>query len=340
MELDLNTVWFVIVLALLAGYAILDGFDLGVGAWHLFARKDEDRRVLLNSIGPVWDGNQVWLVTGGGALFAAFPEVYATVFSGFYLAFMVVLFALIFRAVSIKFRSKETWPAWRSFWDTAFCISSIVASIIFGVALGNIIRGIPLDDRFEYLGTFFDLLNPFSVLVGITTLALFMMHGALFLVLKTDGDLQQQARNWSRYGIIFFISSYTLTVISAFLFLPHIASRYMENPPALIFPGITFVLAFCVPYIFHRGKSGAAFVASCATILSTLLFFAVSMFPNIVNSSLDPLNSLNIYNSASTKKTLGTMLTIAIIGMPLALAYTVYVYRVFRGKIKLDSISY
>ncbi|CAG0942216.1 partial cytochrome bd ubiquinol oxidase subunit II, partial [Candidatus Brocadiaceae bacterium] len=178
---NLQVVWFILIGVLLTGYAILDGFDLGVGSLYLLAKGDTNRRILLNSIGPVWDGNEVWLVTGGGALFAAFPDVYATAFSGFYVAFMLLLFVLIFRAVSIEVRSKYEKAWWKSFWDKAFSVSSIVIAFLMGVAIGNIIQGIPIDATKEYVGSFFDLLNPYAIMVGITTVALFMMHGSIYL---------------------------------------------------------------------------------------------------------------------------------------------------------------
>jgi cytochrome d ubiquinol oxidase subunit II len=176
-SLDLNTTWFILIGVLFTGYAMLDGFDLGVGALHLFTRTDEERRVMLNAIGPVWDGNEVWLVTGGGALFAAFPNVYATVFSGFYLAFVLLLVALIFRAVAIEFRSKQPMRWWRQMWDVGFGAGSILSSLLIGVAVGNIAWGVPIDARGEFAGTFLGLLGPYPLLVGVTTLALFMMHG-------------------------------------------------------------------------------------------------------------------------------------------------------------------
>ncbi len=179
MTFDLNTIWFILVGILFTGYAMLDGFDLGIGALHLFTQDDSERRVMLNAIGPVWDGNEVWLVTGGGALFAAFPNVYATVFSGFYLALILLLASLIFRAVAIEFRSKQPMRWWRQMWDVGFSAGSLLSALLLGVALGNIAWGVPIDDRGEFAGTFLGLLKPYPVLVGVTTVALFMMHGAI-----------------------------------------------------------------------------------------------------------------------------------------------------------------
>ena len=192
--MDYNLLWFVLVGVLFAGYAMLDGFDLGVGALILRVKDDDERRVLYNAIGPVWDGNEVWLVSGGGALFAAFPPVYATVFSGFYLPFMLLLFALIFRAVAIEFRSKEPWRWWRRGWDFGFFAGSTTASLLIGVTMGNIVWGIPLDAKGEFAGTLLGLLHPYALLMGVTTVALFMMHGAIYLHMKTEGTLQARVR--------------------------------------------------------------------------------------------------------------------------------------------------
>src|SRR5512138_2175246 len=193
--MDLNLFWFILLGILLAGYAILDGFDLGVGILHLFVRKDEERRIFMNSIGPIWDGNEVWLVTFGGAMFAAFPDVYATVFSGFYTAFMLLLFALIFRAVSMEFRSKRPSAWWRQFWDVSFAAGSILATFLFGVAVGNAMQGMPIGPDKEFQGTTMDLLRPYPLLVGLLAVATFAMHGANFLHLKTEGELQKRVHH-------------------------------------------------------------------------------------------------------------------------------------------------
>ena len=218
--MDWQTLWFILVGVLLSGYAILDGFDLGVGALHLFVKSDQERRIFLNSIGPIWDGNEVWLVTGGGALFAAFPEVYATVFSGFYLAFMLLLVALIFRGVAIEFRSKQPMAWWRNLWDISFSVSSILSSFLIGVALGNIAWGIPIGQDHEFAGTFLSLLKPYPILLGITTVALFMMHGSIYIVLKTEGPLQEKLKGWVHNTMIFFILCYGLPPWPRFFTFP------------------------------------------------------------------------------------------------------------------------
>ena len=337
---DLPTIWFLLVGALLIGYAILDGFDLGVGALHLFTRTDEERRVLLNAIGPVWDGNEVWLVTGGGALFAAFPEVYASVFSGFYLAFMALLAALIFRAVAIEFRSKQPAKWWRQLWDVSFSVSSILCSVLIGVVLGNIARGVPLDARHEYTGSFFDLLNPYAVLIGLTTLALFMMHGAIYLVMKTEGALHDKARWWVNRTMIGFIICYGITTMATLLYVPHMGEPFKARPWLFLLPMLNLLAVANVPREIYYGRDFRAFVSSCTAIAALLALVGVGIYPNLVISPLSPAHSLTIYNAASSPKTLGIMLTIAGLGMPVVIAYTVSIYWIFRGKVRLGSTSY
>jgi cytochrome d ubiquinol oxidase subunit II len=339
-SLDLNAVWFVLIGVLFVGYAMLDGFDLGIGALHLFTDTDEERRVMLNAIGPVWDGNEVWLVTGGGALFAAFPDVYATVFSGFYLAFVLLLVALIFRAVAIEFRSKQPMRWWRQTWDVAFCVSSVVSSLLIGVAMGNIAWGIPLDARGEFAGTFLGLLHPYALLLGVTTVALFMMHGALYGVLKTEGALHDKLRGWVNQCIIFFIICYAITTMATLLYVPHMAARMRANPWLFSIALVNMLAIANIPREIHHGRDGRAFLSSCVAMLALMGLFGLEMFPNLVRSNPDPALSLTIYNAASSPKTLGIMLTIAVIGVPIVIAYTVSIYWIFRGKVKLDRMSY
>ena len=227
---DLNTTWFILIGVLLSGYAILDGFDLGVGAIFLFVKGDENRRLVLNSIGPVWDGNEVWLVTGGGALFAAFPHVYATVFSGFYTAFMVLIFVLIFRAVAIEFRSKQPMQWWRNMWDRAFSVASILIAFLMGVALGNIVTGVPLGADKEFAGSFLGLINPYTVMVGITTVALFMMHGTIYVSMKTDGDLQKTVQGWINNTIIFFVIMDVTVTMATLIYYPNMSKHFVDYP--------------------------------------------------------------------------------------------------------------
>jgi cytochrome d ubiquinol oxidase subunit II len=340
MHLDLNSIWFVLVGVLFTGYAVLDGFDLGVGALHLFAKKDEERRLLINSIGPVWDGNEVWLVTGGGALFAAFPNVYATVFSGFYLALILLLAALIFRGVAIEFRSKQPMLWWRQMWDVSFSVGSIVAALLIGVALGNIAWGVPVDDRGEFAGSFLGLLAPYPLLVGITTLALFMMHGAIYGVMKTEGELHDKLRVWTMRCIIFFVICAVSLTMATLLYVPHMAARLRANP-WLFSVALANMLAIAnIPREFHHGRDRLAFLSSCAAIITLMALFSLNMFPDILYCPEHPENSLTIYNAASSPQTLKIMLIIAAIGVPAVVAYTVCIYWIFRGKVKLDRVSY
>ena len=338
--LDLNAVWFFLVGALFTGYAVLDGFDLGVGALHLLTRTDQQRRLSINAIGPVWDGNEVWLVTGGGALFAAFPEVYATVFSGFYIAFFLFLAALIFRAVAIEFRSKLPLAWWRTTWDVSFSLGSLIAGLLLGVALGNIVWGIPLDERGVFAGTFLGLLHPYALLTGVTTVALFMMHGSIYLHLKTEGEMQKRVRGWIRPSMIFFVVSYALLTMATLIYVPR-ASAAVRAQPALFVVVVLSILAIAnIPREIFFQRAGRAFVSSCATVVLVLALFGLNTFPELVHSNPLPENSLTAYNAASSTTTLQIMFIIAALGMPLVVAYTLSIYWVFRGKVQLTETSY
>ncbi len=337
---DLNTIWFFLIGILLIGYSILDGFDLGVGALHLLVKDDTERRIMLNSIGPVWDGNEVWLVTGGGALFAAFPHVYATVFSGFYSAIMLLLFMLIFRAVAIEFRSKRPMRWWRQMWDVAFSIASILIAFLAGVAVGNLITGIPLNANKEFIGSFWSLINPYTVLVGVTTVALFMMHGAIYGVMKTENALHDKLRGWVNNTIIFFVICYITTTMSTLIYYPHMIQHFKEVPALFVLALLNMLAIANIPREILKGKDFFAFLSSCAAIAALLALFAFGVFPNFVIASNNPEFSLNIYNAASSQKTLKIMLIIALIGIPFVLAYTISIYWIFRGKVKLNNMSY
>jgi len=339
-DLDLPTTWFVLIGVLFTGYAMLDGFDLGIGALHLFTKTDEERRLMLNSIGPVWDGNEVWLVTGGGALFAAFPEVYATVFSGFYLAFVLLLVALIFRAVAIEFRSKQPMSWWRQMWDVGFAAGSVLSSFLLGVTMGNIAWGVPLDERHEFMGTFLGLLHPYALLLGVTTVALFMMHGAIYALMKTEGSLHDKLRGWINHTIIFFIICYAITTMATLLYVPHMAARVRANPWLFSVALLNMLAIANIPREIHHGREGQAFVSSCVAMIALMALFGLEMYPNLVLSNPETAHSLTIHNAASSPKTLAIMLTIALIGVPIVLAYTISIYWIFRGKVKLTNVSY
>jgi cytochrome d ubiquinol oxidase subunit II len=336
---DLQTIWFLLVGVLLVGYAILDGFDLGVGILHLFlARNDEDRRILINAIGPVWDGNEVWLLTAGGALFAAFPPVYATVFSGMYLALMLLLTAMILRAVSLEFRGKVDAARWRAWWDRAFALGSFLPALLLGVALGNVMRGLPQDAEGEFAGTFLGLLNPFALSLGLLTVALFVMQGGSWLVMKTEGALRERARRAARGGWAAFGALCLAVTVLSRGSAPHLWHRFAEAA-AWAAPAV-LVLALAAYPRALRGSGTAAFALSSIATASALAVVGLGLYPLLVPALGAWPAGLSIYSSSSSPLTLKTMLTIALIGMPLVLAYTFLVYREFRGPVRLDDISY
>ena len=338
--MDLNTIWFILLGVLLTGYAILDGFDLGVGILHLAVKKDEDRRVLMNAIGPLWDGNEVWLVTFGGALFAAFPHAYATTFSGFYTAFMALLFALIFRAVSMEFRSKHESPAWRKFWDVSFFAASGLATLLFGVALGNAMCGMPIGADMEFQGGLLDLLHPYALLVGLFVVATFAMHGSIYLYLKTEGELQQRIHGWMWKTFGIFLVFYLFATIYALVDVPLATRNLRQYPWAWVMVVLNMLAIANIPRAIHQNRPGYAFLSSCATIAALAFLFGEALFPEMIHSTLNPAWSLTIYNAASSPKTLQIMLVIALLGMPFVLAYTAVIYWVFRGKVQLGKFSY
>lgn len=339
--LDLAIWWYLILGATITGYAVLDGFDLGVGAIHLFLKKEESRRVALNAIGPVWDGNEVWLIITGGVLFAAFPSVYATLFSGFYIPLMLFLVMLIFRAISIEFRSKEPMLWWRKTWDLAFAISSIILTLALGLVLGNVLQGIPIDNTGEFDKTAaFSFLNPFSILVAATTLALFMMHGALYLIMKTEGRLYTKLRFIVRNTTIAFALAYILLTLYTLLYIPHLTDAIKGQP--LLF-GVPLMIVLLIANITRQVARGAyrwAFWSSAGVISLILILSAIEIFPNLLYSTSTAANHLTVYNASSSEKSLRTMLTIALISTPLVAFYTGFVFWTFRGKVVVDKDSY
>ncbi len=337
----LNVVWYILFVVIIAGYLILDGFDMGVGILHPFvAKTDEERRISLNSIGPIWDGNEVWLVLGGGALFAAFPLVYASLFSGFYIAMLLVLLVLIMRTVAIEFRSKRERPGWRSTWDMVFFASSLGIALLLGVAFGNIMVGVPLDESQNITTSLLDLLSPYALLVGLTTVFMLAMHGGIYLTMKTEGDLQARVRLWiPRLMAVFFILN-TIVVFATIFTQEAIANRYREEIWPAILPTLALVALVLAAINLRRGRDFIAFIASSAMIALLLLSAAAGLYPNLLISTIDPSYNLTIFNAASESNTLTVMLVIALIGMPFVLAYTSGVYYIFRGKVKLTPQSY
>ncbi|HYO81240.1 MAG TPA: cytochrome d ubiquinol oxidase subunit II [Bryobacteraceae bacterium] len=339
--MDLNAVWFLLLGLLLSGYAVLDGFDLGVGILHLLAKNDTDRRLFINSIGPIWDGNEVWLVVFGGALFAAFPNAYASVFSGFYLPFMLLLFALVFRAVSIEFRSKMKSQSWRRIWDIGFFGSSTLATLLFGVAVGNSMVGLPLDNEGYFSGSFFDLLNPYALMSGLVAVALFAMHGAIYLVLKLpDGPARERVRGWIWHTWGTFLVLYILGTIYTLTAVPRATANFRQFPWAAIVVILNVLAVANIPRAVYRNKPIEAFLSSTIAIMCLVGLFSIALWPNLVTASNNPDHSLTVYNAASSTGTLWNMLIVVMIGMPFVLTYTVAVYWTFRGRVELGEHSY
>lgn len=338
--LDLNTIWFILVGVLITGYAILDGFDLGIGILHLFTKDENEKRNNLNAIAPVWDGNEVWLLTGGGALFAAFPIVYATVFSGFYLAFMLLLLALILRAVSIEFRSKIEFQGWKNVWDYCFGIGSLLPAILYGVAIGNIIRGLPINEKGIFTGTFLGLLNPYSILIGLLSCTMFIMHGAIYLSMKTDGDQKDRAIAIASKAWVVLVALYIAATLGSMLTSPFMFEGLFGNPLFWIIFILLLLGIIYTPIALNQRKTGRAFISSSLIIAEMIGLLAISLFPRLVPSLMDLSYSFTIYNASSTHRTLLTMLLIALIGMPLVIGYTIFIYRVFKGKVVINEESY
>jgi cytochrome d ubiquinol oxidase subunit II len=337
--MDLHVLWFVLLGVLLMGYAILDGFDLGVGILHPLVRGDHERRLVLNSIGPLWDGNEVWLVTFGGALFAAFPEAYATVLSGFYLPVILVLLSLVGRAISIEFRSKSRSRLWRAYWDFSFFLSSLVATLVFGVALGNVVGGIPLSPQGHYTGGLSGLFQPFALAVGLLAVAGAAMHGALYLQLKLEGALRQQVRRWAWGAFFAFVGLNAVVAVMALRGVPHLLVNFERWPVVWAMPVLVALALANIPRGLVRGKPGQAFASSCCAIAGLTFLAAAALYPNVVVST-SGTPSLDVWRAAASESTLALMAIIAAIGMPLVATYTATVYWVFRGKVKLDETSY
>jgi cytochrome d ubiquinol oxidase subunit II len=279
-------------------------------------------------------------VTAGGALFAAFPNVYATLFSGFYLPFMMLLTALILRAVSIEFRSKEASAQWRTIWDVCFFIGSLVATLLLGLLVGNLVWGIPLNEMHEDIGEFWSLFHPYPLLVALTTVSLFLMHGSIYLVMKTEGELHDRVREWVQNTMIFFIICYVMTSMATLLYVPRMALPFRHHPALAILALANMLAIANIPRNIYRKRDFSAFVFSCFAILCLMLLLTIGLFPYMIPSNPEPANSLDIWQGASSAKTLGIMLVIALIGMPMVLGYTFSVYWFFRGKVKLDRASY
>ncbi|HTD93988.1 MAG TPA: cytochrome d ubiquinol oxidase subunit II, partial [Chitinophagaceae bacterium] len=336
--IGLDVWWFLVFGGVITGYAVLDGFDLGAGALHLFLKKEESRRIALNAIGPVWDGNEVWLVIGGGALFAGFPIAYAAIFSAFYIPFFVFLIGIIWRGVAIEFRSKEPGKWWRLTWDIVYSFASIVIALSLGLMLGNVALGFPLNDQREFTGDWLSFFNPFSIMVAITTLALFMMHGAIYLAMKTVRRLYTKLTILAKKFTVFFVLSFVITSVYTLLYIPHLSDNLRGHPLYFIFPLVMILAIANIPRLLNKGKYRSAFVSSSITIASLLIIVAIEVFPNLLYATNDPGYSITVHNGASSPKTMKILLWMALIGTPLVGIYTGFLFWTFKGKVKLDEM--
>jgi cytochrome d ubiquinol oxidase subunit II len=334
----LQTLWFVLWGLLWAVYFMLDGFDFGAGMLRTFLTREEaDRSVSLAAIGPVWDGNEVWLITAGGATFAAFPATYASMFSFLYLPMLLILFSLIIRGVAIEFRSKHESPRWRSAWDWALAVTSFTAPLVLGVGFGNIFQGL-LFDAEGYHGSFALLFNPYGLLTAVLFVLLFIEHGALWLSYKLEGPVARRSRGVA--GTLWFV---LLIVAAGFLVLTGFATRlyenYLSHPGWIVVPVLAVVSLVAVKVLHERPRPLLAFLASCATILLVMATGLVGLFPNLIPSRIDPAASLTIYNSSSGPYTLHLMAIVALVFVPIVIVYQILVYRFFRGKTRPADIA-
>jgi len=330
--MDLNNLWFWIIAALFIGYFVLDGFDFGVGMSLPFLGKDDvDRRVLINTIGPVWDLNETWVIVAGASLFAAFPEWYATLFSGFYLILLVILLALIARGVSFEYRHQRPEREWKRRFDRMIVVGSALPAFLWGVVFANIVRGVPLDAGHNYTGTVFDLLNPYALLGGLTTLLVFFTHGVVFIALKTEGDIRGRARR-----LAFWAGVPTILVAAAFLAWTTLAYGSFASGLLALGAAVALVLSFVLNL---RGAERRAFTFMAVTIVLTVLALFVTLFPEVMPASNNPENSLTIENASSTPYTLQVMSWTALAAMPLILLYQGWSYWVFRKRISRSLIE-
>lgn len=336
----LQIFWYLVIGASVIFYVMLDGFDLGVGSLHFCARTDKDRRIFLNSIGPFWDGNEVWLIIIGGGLFVGFPDVYAVAFSGFYALFMVFLAGIIARVCGIEFRSKHPSPMWRSFWDGVFCFSSIAMTFGSGLLLGNLVQGVPVGPTRELYYAFWDLFTPYTVGIGILSIALFAIHGNNFLLMKTEGDLQTQLRRQSPWLTLVFTALLIIMTLWTWKVHDYMILPYLNYPALWIVPLLLAGLLVFMTKALQKHKYGLAFSLSMAVIAFLFVLFAIGTFPNLMISTLGEEYSLNLYNASASITTLKVASVIALIGVPLVLAYGFCLYYIFRGKTKLHDHSY
>jgi len=328
------TAWYVILAGILIGYAILDGFDLGAGMLHLVvARTDRERRMVLQAIGPVWNGNEVWLVVWGGLLFLAFPRVYAVGFSGFYLALVIVLWLLMGRGIGIELRHHIADPLWQGAWDVVFAVSSFLLAFLFGVAVGNVISGVPLNEQGYFQGLFEWMLNPYALLMGLFSVVILALHGANYLAGKTTGTVQQRAQSLRR--VLWYPTAAMVLALGAATFVAHplLARNFQTTPVLLILPLLGLGLLACLWFLLRREAAGGSFLVSSALIATLLGTAGVGLYPYLLPSSTDPARGLTIENAAAGATSLSAGLLWLVPGLILLAAYEVFVYRTFQGKV-------
>ena len=329
----LQIIWFILIAILWIGFYFLEGFDFGVGMLLPFlGKKDIERRAIINAVGPTWDGNEVWLLTAGGATFAAFPNWYATMFSGFYLALFLLLIGLIIRGISFEYRSKDAAPKWRSTFDWMIAVGSFLCALLLGTAFANLARGVPIDGKMMFTGNLFTLLNPYGLLGGLTTVAVFLLHGANFLALKLDGELRARANDLTKK--LWIVASVLYVALGVFTYAAGFWARGIINPGIIPIAAVTVLLA--AGYFINRKMEGWAFIMVGLNIVLTQVTFFSMMFPNVMISTLNPDWSLTIYNASSSQYTLTVMSIIALIFVPIVLAYQGWTYYMFRKRITTD----
>lgn len=334
----INAAWFVVLVGMLAGYAALDGFDLGVGALHLLLPRDaRERDLAINAIGPVWNGNEVWLIAAAGAMVAAFPVVYAAAFSGFYLALMLVLWLLVFRGLGIEFRHQLDHPMWRQAWDVAFSAASALLAVLFGVAFGNVLRGLPLDESGTFAGTFALMLNPFAALGGLLSLAMLSLHGSAYLAMKTTGPLQQRAHRWIGPLWAGVVVLTVALVAASFGVRPDFTDNFFRWPALALIPLATVTTLASVPRLSHRGSDRSVFLASATTIIGLIASAAAGLFPRLLPTRYgSAFAGLDIYNAASPASSLRIALAIYLIGLAIVIVYMTHAYRVWGGRVTAE----
>lgn len=330
--MNLNTAWFVLLAFTLAVYAVLDGFDLGLGTIHLLlGRTRQERERLIDTIGPVWNGNEVWLLAAGGSMVVAFPNLYAASFSGFYLALMLVLWLLVLRGLGIEFRHQIHHPMWEDAWDAVFAMASALLALLLGVALANVLRGVPLDAKGEFRGTFAVLLNPFAMLGGLLSVSTLALHGACWAALKTDGALQQRAR---RFAAVLWIPTAALLaamVASSFAVRPDFTRNFTAHPVLLLWPAAALTALVMNRRAIGGGLDRRAFIASSGYIAGVLASVAAGLYPVLLPASGDG-TALDIYNAAAPAQSLRIALVVYLVGLAIVSVYLVAAYRVWRGK--------